>query len=192
VIVIIGTDSKESFALDFVTYLTSQMPSLMDQGVAGYNVIAKDIQNPIQKPGIPNRVAGLLGSFILQDIESDEAVTKAFNPINKTIQQRWPDKVQFYTIVEQFDSFLGWFDKNYDMNSAGGSTYLVSRLLDAKALTGNDEALKGALEVVLSSGNLSSMLNHMVAGKGVQEAKPRGGSNAVNPAWRTTYVHVGK
>jgi len=28
-----------------------------------------------------------------------------------------------------------------------------------------------------------------VSGKGVHNAKPRGGSNAINPAWRKAYVH---
>lgn len=187
---IIATDAKESFVSDLLTYIVSQMPSLMEQGVSGYNIITKDMENPFQEPGLPDRIAGLLGSCILQDIESNDAITKAFNPINETIQQHWPNKVQFYTTLKQFDSFLGWFDKNYDMNSAGGSTYLVSRLLDGKALTGDSEALKNALQEVLSSGSTSSMAAYMVAGKGVQEATPRGGSNAVNPAWRTAYVHA--
>lgn len=164
----------------------------MERGISGYNIIAKDMANPIQGIGLPDRIAGLVGSCILQDIDNNEDVTKAFNPINATIQERWPNKVQFSTIIEQFDSFLGWFDKYYDMASAGGSTYLVSRLLDRKALTGDSEALKNALQQVLSSGSTSSMAAYMVAGKGVQEATPRGGSNAVNPAWRTAYIHACK
>ncbi|KAM0519041.1 hypothetical protein ACHAPE_004034 [Trichoderma viride] len=190
VVLAIVTDPKESFVPDLLAYIASQMPSLMEQGVSGYNIITKDMETPIQEPGLPDRIAGLVGSCIMQDIDSSEVITKAFNPINETIQQRWPSKVRFYTIIQQFDSFLGWFDKNYDMNPAGGSTYLVSRLLDGEALTGDSEALKNALQEVLSSGSTGSMAAYMVAGKGVQEAVPRGGSNAVNPAWRTAYIHA--
>ncbi|PON29066.1 FAD binding domain-containing protein [Trichoderma gamsii] len=190
VTLVIVTDTKESFVPDLLAYIASQMPSLMEQGVSGYNIMTKDMQNPIQEPGLPDRIAGLVGSCIMQDIDGSQVITEAFNPINETIQQRWPNKVQFYTIIEQFDSFLGWFDKNYDMYSAGGSAYLVSRLLDGEALTGDSEALGNALQEVLSSGSKGSLAAYMVAGKGVQEAVPRGGGNAVNPAWRTAYVHA--
>lgn len=186
----IVTDPTESFVPDLLAYIASQMPNLMEQGVSGYNIITKDMENPIQEPGLPDRIAGLVGSCIMQDIDSSKVITETFNPMNETIQQRWPNKVQFYTIIQQFDSFLGWFDKNYDMNPAGGSTYLVSRLLDGEALTGDSEALKNALQQVLSSGSTGSMAAYMVAGKGVQEAVPRGGSNAVNPAWRKAYIHA--
>jgi hypothetical protein len=32
----------------------------------------------------------------------------------------------------------------------------------------------------------------LVSGKGVHQAKPRGGGNAVLPAWRTSWVHASK
>ncbi|PTB44833.1 uncharacterized protein TrAFT101_000301 [Trichoderma asperellum] len=189
VTIMIITDPKESFVFDLITYIVSQMPSLMKQGFSGYNIITKDMEIPIQEPGIPDRVAGFMGKCILQDVDDPEAVSKAFHPINETIQKRWPNRVQFYTTLEQYDSFLAWFDKNYDTNQAGGSLYLVSRLLDGEVLTGNTEALKNALQVGMS-GSSRSMEAFMVGGKGVQEATPRGGSNAVNPAWRTAYVHA--
>ncbi|KAL7922893.1 hypothetical protein ACQKWADRAFT_326522 [Trichoderma austrokoningii] len=188
VTLVIAADPKESFVFDLVTYLVSQLPYLMEQGISGYNIISKGTDSEVL--GIPNSGAGLTGSCIMQDIESTDVVTKALNPINETIQRRWPNKVQFNTTFAQFDSFFGWFEENYDMNPAGGSSYLVSRLLDGKALTGNPDALNNALREELISGTLASMAAYMVAGKGVQDAKPRGGSNAVNPAWRTAYVHA--
>lgn len=162
----------------------------MAQGISGYNLVTRDIETPIPLPGIPDRIAGFLGTSILQDVDSAEDVAKIFNPINDTIRERWPDKVQFYTLVTEYDSWLGWFDKNFDSSQAGGSSYLVSRLLDGEALTGNPKKLNGALQAAMTSGGTMSAF--MVGGKGVQEAKPRGGSNAVNPAWRTAYVHASK
>jgi hypothetical protein len=184
------TDPKESFVLDLITYVTTQIPSLMNQGISGYTLVTRDMQSPIQLPGIPDRVAGFMGTCILQDVDNLDVITKAFNPINDTIHERWSNKAQFYTSINQYDSFLGWFNNNFDSSPAGGSLYIVSRLLDGETLTGNPEKLKSALQAAMTSGGTMSAF--MVAGKGVQEAKPRGGSNAVNPAWRTAYVHACK
>ncbi|KAL5088917.1 hypothetical protein Trisim1_006062 [Trichoderma cf. simile WF8] len=182
------TDPKESIVFDLITYIVSQIPSLMAQGLSGYNLATKNMTTPIQIPGIPDRIAGFLGSIVLQDVDSPDAVAKIFNPINETLHERWPDKVQFYTLLTQYDSWLAWFSQNYDTNQAGGSQYLVSRLLDGEALTGNPQKLKSALRAAITPSGTISVF--MVGGKGVQEAKPRGGSNAVNPAWRTAYVHA--
>ncbi|KAL7786986.1 FAD-binding domain-containing protein [Trichoderma ceciliae] len=185
---IIITDPKESFVFDLITYVTSQIPSLMSQGISGYNIVTRDMQSPVQLPGIPDRVAGFMGSCILQNVDNPDVIAKAFNPINDTIRERWSNKVQFYSLINQYDSWLGWFDKNFDSSQAGGSSYIVSRLLDGEALTSNPKKLNMALKAATSSGG--TMAVFMVAGKGVREAKPRGGSNAVNPAWRTAYVHA--
>ncbi|KAK4080908.1 CAZyme family AA7 [Trichoderma harzianum] len=182
------TDPKESIVFDLITYIVSQIPSLMAQGLSGYNLATKNMTTPIQIPGIPDRIAGFLGSIVLQDVDSPDAVAKIFNPVNETLHERWPDKVQFYTLLTQYDSWLAWFSQNYDTNQAGGSQYLVSRLLDGEALTGNPQKLKSALQAAITPSGTISVF--MVGGKGVQEAKPRGGSNAVNPAWRTAYVHA--
>lgn len=62
-----------------------------------------------------------------------------------------------------------------------------SWLLPAETLT--DDALRPALVQFLGQdgGRL-----YMVSGKGVWDAVPRGGSDAVNPAWRKALVHAGK
>ncbi|KAL7948118.1 FAD-binding domain-containing protein [Trichoderma barbatum] len=184
----IFTDPKETIVFDLITYVVSQVPKLMAQGVSGYNIVTKDMATPIQIPGIPPRVAGFLGTSILQDVDSPEVVANIFNPINDTLHERWPGRVQFYTLVSEYDSWLGWFDKNFDGSQAGGSAYLVSRLLDGQALTSNPSKLKSALQAAMAPSGTMSVF--MVGGKGVQEAKPRGGSNAVNSAWRTAYVHA--
>lgn len=184
------TDPKESIVFDLITYMVSQIPSLMAQGLSGYNLATKDMTTPIQMPGIPDRIAGFLGTTVLQDVDSPDVVAKIFNPINDTLHERWPNKVQFYTLLTQYDSWLGWFNDNFDPGQAGGSQYIVSRLLDGEALTGNLQKLKSALQAAITPSGTIDVF--MVGGKGVQEAKPRGGSNAVNPAWRTAFVHARK
>lgn len=184
------TDPQETIVYDLITYILSQTPYLMAQGLSGYNLITRDMATPLQLPGAPDRVAGFLGSSVLQDVDSPEAVAALFKPLNDTIRKRWADKAQFYVLPTAYDSFLAWFDNNYDTDPAGESQYLVSRLLDGEALTGNQQKLKSALEATLaSSGTIAAF---MVGGKGVHDAKPRGGSNAVNPAWRSAYLHTCK
>lgn len=182
------TDPQETIVYDLITYILSQTPYLMAQGLSGYNLITRDMATPLQLPGAPDRVAGFLGSSVLQDVDSPEAVAALFKPLNDTIRKRWADKAQFYVLPTAYDSFLAWFDNNYDTDPAGESQYLVSRLLDGEALTGNQQKLKSALEATLaSSGTIAAF---MVGGKGVHDAKPRGGSNAVNPVWRSAYLHT--
>ena len=65
---------------------------------------------------------------------------------------------------------------------------MLFRSLDRKSLTGNRTALKEALIVTSKTG---LVLGHLVGGKGVHDAKIEGGSNAVNPAWRSAYLHTG-
>jgi hypothetical protein len=60
-----------------------------------------------------------------------------------------------------------------------------SRLLDAKALTAGP-ALKKALQAAMTPGGINP---YLLGGKGVRDVVPRGGSDAVNPAWRTSLVH---
>ncbi|KAH0497556.1 hypothetical protein TgHK011_004854 [Trichoderma gracile] len=182
------TDPKEPLVYDLITYILSQTPYLMAQGLSGYNLITRDMATPLELPGVPDRVAGILGSSVLQDVESPEAVQELFQPLNDTIRKRWGDKVQFYVLPTAYDSWLAWFSNNYDTDPAGGSQYLVSRLLDGQALTGNQQKLKSALQATLTpSGTIAAF---MVGGKGVHDARPRGGSNAVNPAWRSAYLHT--
>lgn len=71
----------------------------------------------------------------------------------------------------------------------GYENVMSSRLLDRDALTSNLTKAKEAYELFADGGG-SNMF--MVSGKGVHDAVPRGGSNAVLPAWRSTYVHASK
>lgn len=67
---------------------------------------------------------------------------------------------------------------------------IVSRLLDKDVLTKDLDALSEALKpALLDDGWLAT---YLVAGKGVNEAKPCGGGNAVHPARRKAYVHARK
>jgi hypothetical protein len=90
---------------------------------------------------------------------------------------------QFVTRIvesETYPDFWAWWNVNpQGSESAGGDILIGSRLLDEKALSANLTALKEAIKIAGSSGTLQP---YLVAGRGVQNSKPRGGSNAINPA----------
>lgn len=182
-------DPKAPFMSDFISYIASQVPYLMNSGMSGYNFVSTGMPNPYPFPGLPAEIAGFMGTSLIQNADDPNVADKIFKPLNDTLKERWQDEAIMFQITEQYPSFIAWFDKNYDQGYAGQSSYIVSRLLDGKALSGDPEALGKALKA--GSAPSGGMSFFMVAGKGVQDAKPRGG-NAVNPAWRTAYVHARK
>lgn len=66
---------------------------------------------------------------------------------------------------------------------------MSSRLLDREALTADSNATKRGLERFSAGGQATV---YIVSGKGVRDARPRGGGTAVHPSWRRTYVHASK
>jgi hypothetical protein len=98
--------------------------------------------------------------------------------------------VQFTATQEKYSSFLKWYDVYFDQGAAGETNYIVSRLLTKDALEYDESKLSHALEQGFKPS--SGMVVHLVSGKGVRNAKPRGGSLSVNPGWRETYVHARK
>lgn len=178
------------FAIDFVTWATSKIPYLADSGLSGYLLATVNSPPPVPLPGLPDAVAGLMGNTLILDTHDRDAIDAIFQPLNDTIQERWPEQVTLLVLTQQFDTFMDWYSGNFDDGEAGGSVYLISRLLDKDVLTSDLETLSGALKPALLNGGWLGM--YMVAGKGVNEAKPRGGGNAVHPAWRKAYVHARK
>ncbi|KAM5342131.1 hypothetical protein ACJ41O_015162 [Fusarium nematophilum] len=181
-------DPDAEYVYEAIAYALSLYPSLGDAGMSGYTFVTSRVANPFPIPGAPKEVAGVMGQFIVQDVDDPDYVQNVWKPINETIQKRWSGAVQLIVGIEHYDSFLDWFDLHYDQGTAGNSSYLVSRLLGEEALDGDQAALAKALEPAMSpSGGMAAFL---VAGKGVRDACPRGGSNAVNPGWRKSYVHA--
>lgn len=161
----------------------------MDSGVAGYSAVNLSISNPIPDSSLPKTVAGFQGYMALQDNTDPDAFNKIFEPINDTINCRWSGKAQLRSSVTEYRSFLEFIKANYYHDEVGDNRYLVSRLLGMDAFQ-NEKALGEAL--VSGSKSFGGLDFCLVGGKGVQEAKPFGGSNSVNSAWRSAYVHASK
>ena len=136
------------------------------------------------------RWAGLAGSMSLLD-KKPGAMEKLFGDLNKTVEDKFDGQVIVTLLpVQSYDTWLDFFEINFDNGTAGSSTVMVSRLIGEDALTGDPEAFQDAIKAATGTSELVGF--YPLGGKGVHEATPRGGSNSVNPGWRKAYVHSRK
>jgi hypothetical protein len=136
-------------------------------------------------------VNGFEGAFILPALHPEntsDSLAATLQNILANITAPYPK--QFFSSVsaQSYPDFYTWYLPNNGPNTAGDDIQTGSRLLDGKALT-NTSGLKEALKVLVPA--QSPLQIYLVSGKGVHNAQPRGGGNAVNPAWRTAFVHSG-
>lgn len=112
-----------------------------------------------------------------------------WDPVIAHVNSTWPGVFDIDYQSKSFPSFLAWYQENYDTSESGLNSYLGSRLLDKAALTSNLSGSTAAYEKFV---NGIMGIAHLVSGRGVHNARPRGGGNAVLPAWRKAYVHLSK
>ena len=184
-----GIASNSSEAPAFLGWILNEIPAIMDAGLGGYDYISAQNAVPIDIPGLPKNIAGMSGNFAMFDREQG-ALAAELSRLNDTIKERFgaAGGMMFIMELKTWDSFLDWFDINYDQGTAGASAVMKSRLLDAKVLTEDTEAI---VDAIMSASEPNQGLSMFaLGGKAVNNAKPRGGSNSVNPGWRTAYVHA--
>jgi hypothetical protein len=175
---------------DAVAYVLSRLPELDAQGISMYSFVAPSFVSA--EFNITSPVNAFYGIFMLPRLHpfnSSKSLTAVLNQVLAEATAPYP--FQFFTSVvpATYPDFWAWYSVNNGPLGAGSDMVLGSRLLDEKALTQDLTALKDALKTSTPAGALTSM--YLIAGKGVQNAKPRGGGNAVNPAWRKALVHSG-
>jgi len=172
---------------DIMTYMLSQYPYLAENGVSGY---------PYMYPSYPVSATEAVAVYeaTWHDHHSpygNSNLSATFDPIISYINTTYPgisitNTTKYYTT--RYQAALG----SHDISSAGDDLVLGSRLLDSETLSGNQTALKTALMGFAGTGTGSSAGPFLLGGRGVWDAVPRGGSDAVNPAWRKALAHVGK
>ena len=173
---------------DSMAFWLSQYPALAEVGLAGYGEIVPNTSvNGIN-------YGGFGGEFllpVLSPLNTTTSVAAAIDPILAQINATWPGYFQFATNAAMYPSFYDWWLTSNGPDNAGLDIMVGSRLLPAEALTANLTALKVALQGFNNpqSGDIGV---DFVSGKGVWNAVPRDGSDAVNPAWRKAIVHVSK
>lgn len=174
------------------TYFLSQYPRLSAQGLAGYgNLLPNTSFNLTENTTI--QVGAFEGEFVLPVLShynTSASVEAALNPIFANINATYPNQWEFSVNTTTYSSFYEWYKDFNGPDYAGIDLAVGSRLLDEKALTSNLTALRVGLQNSFAPGNGGQI--NLVSGKGVRDAVPRGGSDAVLPAWRESLVHYSK
>jgi hypothetical protein len=175
---------------DVIANVLSQFPALDAQGIMTYSFVARNFSGQY---GITTPVDGFLGSFLLPVLHPDNTS----DSLNATLNQMFNQAIDGSPVpflhnvtTQNYPDFWAWYNLSNGPLDAGFDQYIGSRLLDEKALTENLTALASAFKASTPSGGMTSA--YLVGGKGVMNAKPRGGSDAVGSAWRKAYVHSGK
>jgi hypothetical protein len=125
---------------------------------------------------------------LLHPGNSSATLTAAINNVFNSAIAAYPYRFVSSVTTAIYPDFWAWYQKYNGPLDAGFDTSLGSRLLDEKALTSNQTAVIEAFKIVTPPGGTTSL--DLVSGKGVWNAVPRGGSNAVNSAWRRALVHT--
>ncbi|OAL27900.1 hypothetical protein AYO22_03245 [Fonsecaea multimorphosa] len=177
-----NTTSNSDTFWSISTYFTSQVPSLSDKGANGYHYFI-----PYAPPNPPDQAGIIIGGYFFPN-KTPAQVNAIMGPvITKINTTNWGDPVFVANETIPIPDFNKFWMTNQP-EAVGPSERLGSRLLTRGALTGNQTELQNALRT--ASNGTWTLLNHLVAGKGVRDAKIPGGNNSVCPAWRNdTYIH---
>ncbi|KAI1427068.1 hypothetical protein F5Y12DRAFT_792791 [Xylaria sp. FL1777] len=182
IIGILSPDLEAPWVWDMVGYIASRLPYLMEKDVSGYAYFSPNISGPDGNNGT-RKYAGMGGEFMILDTQDINNMVAIWEPILAHVNATWPSAISEIA-VNPYPSFKAWFDIAYDHSPTGYDQYVGSRLLDEKALTTLDSAKVG------QAFKLARASAYLVAGKGVQNAQPRGGSTSVTPTWRKAVVHA--
>jgi len=168
----------------------SQFPMLNDQGISGYTFIAPNITSAALNITSPiDAYYGIFNLPLLYPGNSSASLAAAINNVFATATAAYPFQFLKSVTPTLYPDFYSWYAINNGPLSAGQDYVVGSRLLDEEALTSNLTALVEAFQTATPPGSSSSV--YLVGGKGVWDVVPRGGSDAVNPAWRKALVHSG-
>ena len=179
------TNSTNNNALwDASTYFSSQLPQLNEAGMTCYFYVTPAVSGS-------GTVGSLYGIFISYGSNNATQVSLLTPLINGMRAGSWKNSTTpFGGISNEYPNLYAYTTGSKTTDVVGLDGRLGSRLLTEESLTSDMGRLRSALEASTPPG--ATMMGHMTAGKGVREVKPEGGGNAVLPAWRYSYVHLGE
>jgi hypothetical protein len=185
-----GSDTFWSLVAGFHTHLVG----LSEAGAMGYYYVFPPLEDSSLHTNLTTSsstlVGTLTGGFIFPEC-TEEQVKAIMTPVEVALQS--PPEATDPIVKSASTLSFPDFTKLWLMNApetVGSDGRLGSWLLDGPALApGNYRALKMQLQKSTPAGEF--FIGHLVAGPGVRNARIPGGSNAVLPAWRKSYVHAG-
>ena len=177
-----NTTANSDTFWSMTAYFHSQIPVLSQSGAMGYYYIVNDPSDPD-----PAKQGKVLGAWLFAN-KSDKETSQIVQPMEDRLRNAdWSDAVSISSItLPQTPFHKLWLSNTAE--SVGTSGRLGSWLLGSEGLAHNLTYL--ATQLRTASPAPWALLGHVVAGPGVHNAKPVGGSNAVLLAWRQAYVHA--
>lgn len=124
---------------------------------------------------------------LLHPSNSSQSLAAALNKISSEALGPYPGQFVNSVTTRTYSDFWEFYKDNNGPLGANHDQLLGSRLLDGKAIA-NQTAVKETYKALAQDGDIVSL--YLVGGKNVWNAKPRGGSNSVHPAWRKAYIHT--
>ncbi|KAE9366414.1 FAD-binding domain-containing protein [Stipitochalara longipes BDJ] len=175
------TEPNSTAYWDILAYFLAQYPALSAANVAAFTYLFPNA--PLTEGGPP--VSSFEAVLALPDPTSANELEDLLAPIWAHINETYPGPIITGATSTVFPDLYSMFLEYADASTAGVDKVVGSWLLPAETLT--DDEFKDTLKTFLgeSGGRL-----YMVSGKGVWDAAPRGGSDAVNPAWRKALIHA--
>jgi FAD/FMN-containing dehydrogenase len=170
-------------AADTGALVYSKLGELVNDGINGYMFSFNEGFDPIEPTsGIHG---GAFGILVGVDSEDTGRLEEAFAPIAAEAKRRWGcDKVELKQEQVQYPSMLEFIKVWHDTTTSGKDRYTDAVLVSAEGLAETPELLVEANLRSVSRGTGSTFGALVIGGKGVHEAKPRGGRTAVHPNWR--------
>jgi hypothetical protein len=175
---------------DVIASIVAGFPDLSAQGIAGYGYIVPNytgVSSPF--PYALDAFTGTFGIPLLFSTNTSDSLTAAFTTLIDSALAPYPGEFVSTMAATTYPDFYSWNKIFNGPQDAGYDLILGSRFLTPAQLKnkkGIIEAFKTYIPPI--SGSASTL--HLVSGKGVWGAKPRGGGNSVNPAWRKSLVHA--
>jgi len=166
-----------------LSYFLSKYPSLSASKVSSYTYLYANATSDSWEA-----IASFQGVFALPDASSADTLAELWAPIWAYINETYPNQTETKVVSTLFPNLYALYEAYADPSTAGVDKVVGSWLLPPETLTEN-EGLGDALRTFMGD---SGARLYMVAGEGVWDAVPRGGSNAVNPGWRKALVHAGE
>jgi len=183
-----NTTANSDTFWSLAAYFHSQLPSLSNNSVMGYYYVYADTSAAEPNPALRGKVYGL---WIIPEHTAAQA-DAIISPIEEALGTfNWSDPVSVSRYAREVPDFISAWLLQIQPEPVGFDGRLGSRLLDGEALSSDLGKIRSLLKQATPIPQLPSV-GHLVAGPGVRNVDIPGGSNAVNPAWRNAYVHLGK
>lgn len=185
-----NTTSDSDTFWDMTAFYHSKLPSLMEHHITGYYTVVTQVEGE-KNSSIGGQITGNWFGLNMTSAQLHSVLDPFHNELTSGM---WKDPVYVGTNEEYLPDFTAYrVSKGPTGEKAGFSGRLGSRLLGNSSLLGDREALRAALKKTTPAP--WTFLGHLVA-PAPNTQHPMGmipgGGNAILPAWRNAYTHIGR